>query len=388
MPPVVLSLGATLLVMVAALGVAGAQGGLSIKVLESSNAFPSPEALVEVRDGDGRPVADLRPDQFAIIQDGQPAAPGNVSVSDQTTESRGPALAVVLDASKLLGAEQVEAARKAAVGLLQAGGAISSTDPEVVSLFVPSGAAPEASRIDEFADFTHDHNAVINYLNTRLELQPNTTPLYGVLSDAIDAAADAAKRRGTPAYVAVFSDGQDPISGDSFEAALARARQRNVAVLAASFGPLKGPKTGSQRLRRLATETRGVYLERPQPDDVGKEYTSLVKLTPQSVYSVRYTSNLPPDDQVHIWQVLVNVDGAEARSQQIPFQATLPAKQPHPLNTIMNAYLLRAVPAAVVLSALLTLLLALWQRSGREDSRRLRGGLGNAPTLKRPSGRL
>jgi len=376
---------ALLVLLLSSYRVCVAQTNGALRILESTTAFPSPEALVEVRNAQGQVLNNIKPEQFTVLQDGQPVLPDDIRVSTQQLETKGPTLGIVLDASTLLGASEVEAARSAAVALVQAGGALKATDPEVVTLFVPAGDPQQPSQVPDFATFTHDHNAVVNYLNTRLELQAGTTRLYAVIHDAIETVAEQATQRGTPGYIAIFSDGQDSLSVDAYVQALAAAREHNVTVLAFGFGNQDTTTKGVARLNQLATETQGVYINHPTPSDVANAYSRLTSTTVHTAYRVSYTSSLPADEQPHSWQIITIVDGTELRSQQLLFQAALPAQPIRSLNTVMNAYLLRAVPAVVIISGLLTLIVALWQRSGREDSRRLQGGLNTAATIKRPS---
>ncbi len=366
---------------------ASAQSSLTVKVLESHAAFPEPAALVEVVDANGGPVTGLRREHFTILQDGKPVTPDAIDVNEISVAKQGPALAVVLDASKLLGSSEVEVARAAAVALLQTRLDTAPNDPQYVSLFVPSGKLDQPSHVADFAGFTHDHNAVVNYLNTRLELQPGTTRLYAVVREAIAAVSKKARERGTPAYIAVFSDGRDTLSAAEFETALSSARQSNVRMLTVRYGSAKGGEAGIERLRRLAEETQGQFLDAPAPALVGATYARLAQVTPRSTYRLSFVSTLPADEEVHSWQVLANVDGREAQSQRLLFQALLPSQQLRPLSSILTDYLWRAVPAAMLLSGLLTLGVALWQRSTRAESRRLGRGLGDAATLRSSSTR-
>ncbi len=359
-----------------------AESNMTVKVLESQATFPQPAAVVEIIDSRGRSVTGLRRDNFTVLQDGKPVTPDAVRVDETLIAKQGPTLALVLDASKLLGAAEVEAARAAAVALLQTQLETTPNDPEYVTLFIPAGNYDQPSDVREFADFTHDHNAVVNYLNTRLELQPGTTRLYAVVHDAIAAVGKKASERGTPAYLAIFSDGRDQLSASQFDVAVALARENNVRILSVRFGAAKGGEAGIERLQRLANETEGRFLNAPTPEAVSASYAQLAEITPRSTYRVSFTSSLPADDEVHSWQVLANVEGMERESQRILFQALLRSQQLRPLSAILSDYLVRAIPAVILLSGVLTLGLALWQRSQREDSRRLRGGLSDAATFK------
>lgn len=353
-----------------------------IRVIESNDTFPQPEAVIEVRDSQNRPITGLDSTNFTILQDNRPIAPDDVQVQEKSGEALGPAVAFVLDASALLSASEVEAARTAAVGLLQAVPQANASNPELISLFVPSSSPEQVSQIADFRTFSHDHNAIINYLNTQLQLQPGTTRLYAVTNEAIISVSEKAKERGTPAYVVIFSDGRDSLTANDFERTLALAREHGVTFLAYGYGPKKDSDIGANRLRQLATETQGSYLDHPSADQAVKAYLDLVKATPQTSYNVNFTSPLAADDDVHSWQILVNVDGTEIQSQQLLFRATLAAQNLQPLSSVMGRYLMWAVPIAVAVSAMLTLLLMVWQQRSREDSRRLRNDLGEAPTRR------
>lgn len=361
-----------------------ARDGPRIEVIESSNAFPSPSALIEVLNEQGQPVSDLRPEHFTILQNGQPVAPDRVVIAEEQTGSRGPVLGIVLDASQLLGAAEVEAARQAAIGLLESGTGINPDDPQLVSLFLPTGDGTQVSQITEFADFTHDHNAVINYLNTQLTLQPRATRLYAAVSEAVDAVAEQANEQGTTGSLVVLSDGRDDLSRESYESVLSLARDQSITIHTYRFGFDPEDGDGAARLIELSQATDGMTLVRPTVDEASASYRENVQVPSSSAYRVQFASDVPADEQTHRWQILAVVDGVEASSQQLLFQAIVNAMTLRPLGEVLQDYFLRAGLAALVVSGLITLGLALWQRRGREDSRRLRSGsLSHAATVKR-----
>lgn len=360
-----------------------AQSNGTVRVLESRDAFPQPDAVVEVRDPQGRPVIGLEASQFTILQDGRPIAPEHIQVQEKDGGLLGPTTAIVLDASTLLGVSEVEAARAAAVALLQAEPVTSTTSPELITLFIPSADSNQPSQIPEFSTFTKDHNAIANYINRQLKLESSGTPLYTVVKEAVLAVGQKAKERGTPGYVAVFSDGRDNLSAADFDRALSLAREQQVTLVTFLYGPETGAGVGANRLRQFAVETQGEYLDHPTPEQAAQTYTQLAQKTSHSLYTISFTSELPADNAIHSWQILVTLNGVEVQSQQILFQAVLTDQSLRPLKDIVQAYLLRAVPTVIIVSGLVTLLLAFWQRFGHEDSRRLGGGLNSAPTMKK-----
>lgn len=348
-----------------------AQAAYSIKVLESSTTFPSLSSSVEVRDSQNKPLNGLQAKQFTLLQDQQPLAPDQFTVREQRVADQGAVIGVVLDASRLLGASEVDASRQATIAFLNAERVISPTFPELVSLYVPAG---ESAKPHLVQDFTHDRNALINHLNTKLELEAGTTRLYAVLRDAVDAVGQKALAQGSAGYVVVLSDGRDELSLAAFDQALAAASDQRVTLLTMNFGPRTGSPVGAERLRTLATRTRGEYLDHPTPEQAADLYKRFIQPTVRTAYTVAYTSTLAADEQVHRWQILVTVDGQEIASQHLLFRAGLAAPlEIQPLGKLMQGYFLRTIPGIFLASGLLTLLLILLQRMGQEDSRRLRG---------------
>jgi hypothetical protein len=191
------------------------------------------------------------------------------------------------------------------------------------------------------------------------------TNLLDTVGLAIKSSAAAAAQHGSNAYVLIVSDGGDSASSGSFDALVREASERGVRLLILGVGPERTIAANEPLLKTLAASSGGNYLARPTPEQVQDLYRQSVALTPQSAYTLRYTTALLDDGRQHT--LLVRLAGplpAESESLQLPPANLIPPKQlaPPALGAALRAYAIRALPLAVVLSLALTALLAAIRR--------------------------
>ncbi len=198
-------------------------------------------------DRKGRPVTDLRRDEFRVLEDGRPQKVAHFA------EGRGlPArLLLLIDASGSMGAEfKVASARRAAGQILDV---LGPEDQVALAGF--------DSRFWGVVAFTRDKEAVRRGL-------ASVTPFGSTaLHDALDKAAhDIATHGEGRRAVVVLTDGVDTSSQATPDDVIARSRALDVPIYAVSvISPLDDPAAAEfagdkgQRISALAQETLARY---------------------------------------------------------------------------------------------------------------------------------
>ena len=175
-------------------------------------------------DGKGRPVTDLRREDFRIYDEGRPQS----IVHFYGGKSLPARVLILVDASGSMAEERVANARRAALKLLDA---LSPEDQVAVAGF--------DSRYWGVVAFTRDREAVRRGLDT-------ITPFGSTaLHDALDKAAhDLATWGEGRRAVVVLTDGIDTSSQKTADEVIARSRALDVPIYAISVvSPLEDPKS-------------------------------------------------------------------------------------------------------------------------------------------------
>ena len=175
-------------------------------------------------DGKGRPVSDLRREDFRIYDEGRPQS----IVHFYGGKSLPARVLILVDASGSMAEERVANARRAALKLLDA---LSPEDQVAVAGF--------DSRYWGVVAFTRDREAVRRGLDT-------ITPFGSTaLHDALDKAAhDLATWGEGRRAVVVLTDGIDTSSQKTADEVIARSRALDVPIYAISVvSPLEDPKS-------------------------------------------------------------------------------------------------------------------------------------------------
>lgn len=342
-----------------------------LKLLEDDVAINAPLELSAFSTDAANPMRDVAlqtsPDGVAPVEGSNPIALSVV----------GATIGIVFDASTLTNAsgdptDYVGRGRELLVSFLEAGRTIAASDPEEIGLFVPL-SVPEVSgeqiRPAALPGFGQDRNAVINVLN-QMSPRDGKTNLFDTLSVAVGATADRAAERGTDAYVLVVTDGGDSTSMGSYDALLAEATERRVRLLILGVGPQKRLSANAGGLTTLAARTGGAYLGNPDAAAIADFYHTNVDVTGQSAYILRYTTSLIEDGKPH--HLVIQVSGpASGASAPIPIAITAPPASAGDMSQALRGYALWAIPLAIVVSLLLTVLLLISQRLGGGGSRSL-----------------
>ncbi|NTV62844.1 MAG: VWA domain-containing protein [Oscillochloris sp.] len=324
-------------------------GAVELSESKTDAANPLLHVAIQASPNGAAPVAGSKPVDLSVV---------------------GATIGIVFDASTLTNVagdptDYVARGRQLLVSFLDAGRTTAAANPEAIGLFLPlsvPAVSGEQIRPADLPGFGQDRNAVINVLN-RMSPRTGKTNVFDTLSVAVGATADAAAQRGTDAYVLVVTDGGDSTSMGSYDALVAEALERKVRLLILGVGPQKRLAANASALTTLATKTGGAYLGNPEPTAIQDFYLTNVGVTGQSAYTLRYTSSLIEDGKSH--HLVIQLTGpTSGSSEPIPLGITSGQSKAHDLSQALRTYALWAIPMAIVLSLVLTGLLALLQRSG------------------------
>jgi len=365
------------------------------------------EVLFRVTDrASGRDIRGLQASDITLLEDGAPLAAASELLEEQSdpAQSRvvdlgpsavagsapvnlsvvGGTIGIVYDSSLLTNApgdptNYVERGRVLIEALLEAGRPVAQDNPEALGLFFPlsvPGVPSETIRPQALPGFVQDRNAAINLLRQQAP-RAGKTNVLDTLAVAVRATAEEAGRRGTDAYVLLVTDGGDSASVGSYDALVADASALGVKLLIVGVGPEGRLAGNAPALTTLAEKTGGAYVGNPEPVAVQQLYRSLVQVTGQSAYIVRYSTALLDDGKSH--QLIMQVRGpAEGQSAPIPIApgggAPL-ASGTLVLGPALQGYALRAIPIAIIASLLLSLVIVMGQRLLGKRSRSISGGI-------------
>jgi hypothetical protein len=403
-----ISLAVALLVLLAPRLAVHAQSPAEVDVRAAPANFPDIVADFRVKGASGQYITGLTSSDVRIIEDGtaitnvtwasQRADKSKptltVSLSDGKTEelsTTGATIGVVFDATTLLngaqgagtGADYLAEGREAIKQFLFQTGPQAPNNSEAIGLFIPIASSDQKVQQDvpdaNAEGFTQNRNGLINTMLTT-EVRTGKTNLYDAIREAVEDTASVARQRGSAAVVLVVSDGGDTVSAGSFDALIQQAIANKVTVIAFGVGTDRSlnEQRGGFRLNQLASTTQGVYLPHPDAAAAKNAFDTVVAATPAEIYTISYKTALIQDAKPHSFMIQVRLsDGSgQASSQQIPIVFPPASSQPKSgLNQALLHYLRIAVPAALIVSLLIALLMGAlrWSRSrsvGKLSARR------------------
>lgn len=214
--------------------------------------------FVTVTDENGAPVADLKKDNFEVLEDGKPQT---ISVFDK--ESALP-LSIVLDIDTSLSTRkdlplELNAARRFAHAILRPVDALSLYEfSEVVNEVVP---------------FTADLKVIDRGIE---QVRPGAaTALY----DALYLGAQAVESRQGRKVIVVITDGGDTVSRMDYKAALRAAQEAEAIVYSIIVVPIEasaGRDTGGEHaLIQLSEDTGGKYFYATSVPDLNEAFQKI-----------------------------------------------------------------------------------------------------------------
>lgn len=370
-----------------------AQAAMQVDIRAVDIKFPEITIDFRVKDTSGRDVLGLEARDVQVVEDGATVI-SNVELGQQTADTNDPermlnlsdgsqetltttgaTIGIVFDATTLLnggsGTDHVAEGRRAIEQFLAQTGTQAPINPEVIGIFIPIDSPDQQVQSEEFATFTHDRNAVINYLR-QMQSREGKTNLYAAIQEAVEDTASAAQQRGSTAVVLVVSDGGDAISGDTFNSIIERANASGVTISAFGVGTDNSlnEQEGGFRLNQLASATGGVYVQRPDDAAASEAFVNAATAAPASLYTLRYRTNLIDDGKRHNLVVQVALPGGQVSSQPVEFTGSappiIPGMQLAPLgDVLLRNYFVIAVPAALLASLLIVAIIGgmRWNRS-------------------------
>ncbi len=297
-----------------------APASLAIHYIE---AAPDPQrtanrtlAYFTVLDKAGRPLLDLSPDRFDILEDGSPVPFEQISVA---SDPMAVVLAIDTSGSMLArtpsGSRSIDAVKEAAaafVSLLSAG--------DRIALFTFD------NETELRLDFTDDHRAAINAVR-RISATPEAfTRLYDTALAAVKKAAEFPRGRRA---VILLTDGRDekrgglPFSVHPVRDVIDEAATRTVRVPIYTIGA--GPKVDREALGRISALTGGRSLIAGSAAEVEALFRTVADQL-KHPYRLLYFSRAPSGE--HSLVVKIHLNGATAQDERRFWSPPLPVLPP------------------------------------------------------------
>jgi len=253
------------------------------------------ELPVSVNGADGQPVADLRQENFSILESGKPQKVSNFNFAANLPISVG----VLLDHSGSM-EKRMEEAKKAAVGFFRS--IIKKDDRAFIAAFAsdPTKNAPFVSNVET------------------LEAQVSSIPTAGGGTALYDAIITGLYRfrnvQGRKALI-VITDGDDTTSRLTYEDMLTYARAARVPLYFIGIGMGGvGSLGGPGKMKALAAETGGVaYLIR-NVDQLAETYRQLERDLRSQYLLSYYTESSKKDQSYRTIEVKVDRPDAKVRT--------------------------------------------------------------------------
>ena len=148
------------------------------------------------------------------------------------------------------------------------------------------------------SDWSQDHQGMANLVRMDApEAAPAATPLFGLISDALDRFASSATPTNLRRTLVVLSDGADIVSAQQLETIVRKAARLGVAIDTVMIGDARN--TASRRnLEQIALETGGSYWDYSNADKITEVETMWQRLgaeRQQQEYTYRLTKPQPSE---------------------------------------------------------------------------------------------
>jgi VWFA-related protein len=248
------------------------------------------ELYVRAVTAHGDPIDDLRPSHIEIRQDGERVDADDVSAQHLDKARRGVTWVIAIDVSRTMLGETFDAARKAAIDLLERVG-----DHDRVAIVTFAQTVEVLARFDDTP----------NQVRTRLQgLSVDKAGLRTLIFDGIYSALDlirAEKNRPRRAAVIVFSDGEDSGSDHTLAQVVERARDAKVQVYTIGYARFGG--AGLPTLEQIAKETDADYQQVSSAPELEHFFTAVSDRLTRS-YLVRFPAAM--DGERHSLKVSVD----------------------------------------------------------------------------------
>ncbi|MBC8504567.1 MAG: VWA domain-containing protein [Chloroflexi bacterium] len=304
---------------------------LHIDWVDISN-FPQMTVLVSAWNVDGLPLAGLAPENFSLQEDdGEIFQPTSVQADPNVALSVG----LVLDISESMFGDPIDDAKAAAIRFLDR---LEPGDRAALIAF-SSGLDPDPVNLNPNLeiDFTDNLDPLFDLIET---LGPGgQTHLYNAAAKAVGLADDEPVGRRA---ILLLTDGRnEPAELGDPDEAIHLAQKANIPFFVIGLGK----DIDEPYLRRLATETGGLFRAAPSSSELGHLFTDMATLL-KTQYTLTYPSDLPADGKLHALNITLQTDaGSDTQSIEfgpLPYvtltptttQTAAPTNTPSPTVTV------------------------------------------------------
>lgn len=158
------------------------------------------------------------------------------------------------------------------------------------------GVNREDGTLRVVSDWSQDHQGMANLVRIDAPTEaPAATPLFGLISDALDRFPSSATPTNLRRTLVVFSDGADIVSAQQLETIVRKAARLGVAVDTVMIGDARNAAS-RRNLEQIALETGGKYWDYSSADKIGEVETlwqTLGSQRQQQEYTYRMTKPQP-----------------------------------------------------------------------------------------------
>ncbi|HRA66869.1 MAG TPA: FHA domain-containing protein [Caldilinea sp.] len=118
------------------------------------------------------------------------------------------------------------------------------------------------------SDWSQDHQGMANLVRMDApDRAPAATPLFGLISDALDRFASSATPSNLRRTLVVLSDGADPVSAQQLETIVRKAARFGITIDAVMIGDARNAAS-RRNLEQIALETGGAYWDYSSADKI------------------------------------------------------------------------------------------------------------------------
>jgi hypothetical protein len=264
-----------------------------VEQAEAEN-FPEVELLLTAWGEDGLPFSGLEPEQIDIQEDGgEPLQPDSLEVVTDAELS----VVLIIDISASMKGQPLEDAKAAAARFLDR---LSEGD-RVALIAFSDQLDPDPGQLnpDWESAFTSDLGPIYDLIEG---LQAGRgTHLYEALTKGVSRAVE--EPAGHRA-VLLLSDGRnDPPHVGEPDAPIQLAQEANIPVFVIGLGEM----IDEPYLNGVAEETSGLFRKAPRSSELAGMFGDMATLL-KTQYRLSYTSQLPPDGELHTVDVSLNVE--------------------------------------------------------------------------------
>ncbi|MFN3929066.1 MAG: FHA domain-containing protein, partial [Thermoflexus sp.] len=300
-----LAIAAGLWIAMSRFSTAGAQSDILVPRVYGvdTTQFPTVTVFLQVIDfNQGFPISQ-KLQLAALIEDGQPLADREVQGATLTAQPVGADIVILVDASQSMihpgsrgytGRPRLEEARAFVRQIAQ-----SKTGESRMAILAPIENRLEfIGKPDKDGSYLTRNGGELANMFDATDFPPRpkgqeATPLFDLLSRAIDVLGAVPENLGRPRMIIVLSDGIDFLSDQQVVDVTRRAQEKHIVVCAVQIGPAvgKGSERAMDNLRRIAGQTGGQVIVYGRDEERLKAFFDSLKEWGK-VWVLRYRSQI------------------------------------------------------------------------------------------------